>query len=199
MKKAIIGSGGFAREIRACILEEVIYFVEDNFYLQGSENCLPLSQFKPEVYEVVVAIADTNVRKRIVESLPKDTKYFTYIHPSAQILDSNNIVGEGSIICANCIVTTNVQIGKHCQLNLATTVGHDTKIGNYFTTSPGVHISGNCEISDLVTMGTGSVIKEKTKILCENVVVGMQAAVVKDTLESGVYVGVPCSKIMKKR
>lgn len=197
MKKAIIGSGSFAREIRACILDEVVYFVEDQFYSQGYKDCHPLSEFKPDIYEVVVAVADTNVRKRIVESLPKDTQYFTYIHNTAQILDNNIDIGEGSIICANCIITTNVVIGKHCHLNLATTVGHDTIIGNYFTSSPGVHISGNCEISNLVTMGTGSAIKEKTKILCENVTIGMQAAVVKDISEPGVYVGVPCNKMKK--
>ena len=198
MKKGIIGAGGFGREIywSLDLMERVgcKFFVDDEYYQQGNEKILPISKFNPEEYEVVVAVADPKFRKSIVESLPVETKYFTHIHPSVQIHAPDVEIGEGSIICAGTIITTNVKIGKHAHLNLLTTIGHDCEIGDYFTTAPGAKVSGNCKIYDCVYVGTNASIKQKLSIESFTTI-GSNAAVVKDIEEHGVYVGVPVKKI----
>lgn len=194
MKYALIGAGGFAREIQAAMQIPDIQFFVDDKYEDLDNNILGLSKFNPEEYMVAVAIGDPIVRYNIVQSLPKETKYFTFIDPTAQIHDDNVQVGEGSIICAGTIITTNVKLGKHTHLNLLTTIGHDTQIQDYFTTAPGAKISGNCTIGDCVYMGTNSSIKEKM-IICSRVTIGSNAAVVKHITKSGTYVGVPTKKI----
>jgi hypothetical protein len=65
----------------------------------------------------MIAIADSQVRSRIQKSLPEDTKYFSFIDPSAIFLDRNIVIGDGSFIGANCVITTNVKIGNHSILN----------------------------------------------------------------------------------
>lgn len=196
MKKAIIGAGGFAREIACCISEKITFFVNDEL-IHNFPKAVPLSRFNHQEYLTVVAIGNSALRKKVVEDiLPKETKYFTFIHPSAQILDSNIVIGEGTVVCANSILTTNVKIGKHCHLNLATTIGHDTVIGDYFTTAPGVHVSGNCIIEDCVYLGTNSSIREKIKIN-KNVTVGLNSGIVKDIFEEGIFVGTPGKRIEK--
>lgn len=187
MKKALIGSGGFAREIMAHMGIKLPCFVDDDFV---SGDDIPLSKFDPNEYEVLIAVGDPNVRYRIFEKLPKNTKFFTFIHHSAQILDSNIHIGDGSVICANCILTTNIKIGNHSHLNLLTTIGHDTTIGDFLTTAPGAKVSGNCEIGDRVYIGTNASIKQKIKI-CDDVVIGLNAGVVKNIDIKGTYVGVP--------
>ena len=198
MKKGIIGAGGFGREIywSLDLMERVDckFFVDDEYYQQGNEDILPISEFDPEEYEVIVAVADPKFRKSIVESLPIETKYFTHIHPSVQIHAPDVEIGEGSIICAGTIITTNVKIGKHAHLNLLTTIGHDCEIGDYFTTAPGAKISGNCKIYDCVYVGTNASIKQKLSIESFTTI-GSGAAVVKDIEEPGVYAGVPAKKI----
>jgi sugar O-acyltransferase (sialic acid O-acetyltransferase NeuD family) len=194
MKHALIGSGGFAREIRAAMKMPDIQFFVDDKYEDLDNNILGLSKFNPKEYMVAVAIGDPLVRYNIIQSLPKETKYFTFIDPTVQIHDDNVQVGEGSIICAGTIITTNVKLGKHTHLNLLTTIGHDTQIGDYFTTAPGSKISGNCTIGDCVYVGTNSSIKEKI-IVCSGVTIGSNATVVKHIVESGTYVGVPTKKI----
>lgn len=198
MKKGIIGAGGFGREVywSLSMMEQIntVFFVDDAYWDNSDEKILPLSLFEPDKYEVVVAIADSYHRERIVNALPKDTKFFTYIHPSAQIHGPDVFIGEGSIICAGTILTTNIKIGKHAHLNLITTIGHDNVIGDYFTTAPGTQISGNCTIGNKVYFGTRSCNRQKTKI-CDNVVIGMNAGVVNDITEPGVYVGTPAKKI----
>jgi len=132
----------------------------------------------------------------LIQRLSKETKYFTFIHDSVQILGNDFTIGEGSIVCAGCIITTNVSIGKHTHLNLQTTIGHDCRIGDFFTTAPGVKISGNCKIHDCVYIGTNASIKEKISIHSLSTI-GMNAGVVKNICEPGVYVGTPAKLINK--
>lgn len=195
MKKALIGAGGFAREIKTRI--GYLYmkcFVDDEYWQENSEYIFPLSQFDPTEYEVLIAVGNPKDRFDIVQKLPKETKYFTFIDPSAIIMDKNIEIGVGSIICAGTIITTNVKIGKHAHLNLQTTIGHDCEIGDYFTTAPGAKISGNCKIHDCIYIGTNASIREKISIHSFSTI-GMNAAVVKSIEEPGTYVGVPAIKI----
>ena len=197
MKKAIIGSGGMGRELLVQMLdnnsnEEVVFFVNDE-YPHDNVKILPLSTFNPYIYEVVVAVGDSFLREKIVKSLPTNTKFFTFIHKSVLIFDDIKI-GEGSVICAGSILTTNIKIGRHAQLNRATNISHDVMIGDFFTTAPNVHISGNCEIGNRVYIGCGSSSKEKIKI-CDDVIIGLNSGVVKNINDSGVYVGTPAVKI----
>lgn len=198
MKKGIIGAGGFGREVYWSLnpieRNNTVFFVEDEYWDGTDKKILPLSLFETNKYEIIVAIADSKHRQRIVESLPKKTKFFTHIHPTAQIQGEDVIIGEGGIICAGTIITTNVKIGKHAHINLITTIGHDCVIGDYFTTAPGVQISGNETIGNRVYFGTRSCIKQKLKV-CDDVTIGMNAGVTKDIIESGTYVGTPAKKI----
>jgi sugar O-acyltransferase (sialic acid O-acetyltransferase NeuD family) len=200
MKKAIIGAGGFAREVYWSLpliyRMDAKFFVNDEYWDNSDPLILPISQFDFEEYEVVVAIGNPKARFDVIQKLPKQTKYFTHIHPSVEILDPNIEIGEGSILCAGCILTTNIKIGKHAHLNLHTTVGHDCEIGDYFTTAPGVKISGNCKIHDCVYIGTNASIKEKTHIH-SLAIIGLNAGVVKHVEEPGVYIGTPA--IRKKK
>ena len=100
MKLALFGYGGHAREVACQIDQEVTFFVDDEY---ANNIAKPISEFNPEEYLMMVAVADSHDRKAIVDRLPKETKYFTYIHPSVHIMDDNIEVGEGSFIGANSI------------------------------------------------------------------------------------------------
>jgi sugar O-acyltransferase (sialic acid O-acetyltransferase NeuD family) len=191
MKKALVGYGGHAREVMAQMGVELTCFVDDQYVV---ENTLPLSDFDPNEYIVMIAVADSKSRFDIVQRLPKQTKYFTWIHPTALIMSDDITIGEGSFIGAYSILTTNIKIGKHAILNRGNHIGHDCEIGDYFSAMPGAIVSGNVKIYDCVYMGSNSSIREKLSIhsLCT---VGMNAGVVKNITEPGTYVGTPAKKI----
>ncbi|NTV84758.1 MAG: transferase, partial [Bacteroidales bacterium] len=153
----------------------------------------PLSSFNQREDKLVIAIGDPAARKKIADSLPPETEYFTLIHPSV-ILSPWVEIGEGSIIGAGCLFTSDIRIGKHAYINIGTTISHDCLIGDYFTSSPGVNISGNCTIGDCVFMGTNASVREKTTIV-DHVIIGMGAMVVKSISEPGTYFGIPAKKI----
>jgi sugar O-acyltransferase (sialic acid O-acetyltransferase NeuD family) len=196
--KAIFGFGGFASEVYAYIkpfYPDVIHFVDERYYSSGSPKLFSIKDFCPDEHELIIAVANPIYKQQIENKLPKETEYFSFIHESVIIANSDVIIGDGSIICPNCVLTTDIILGKHVHLNIGTTIGHNSRIGNYFTSAPAVNISGNCNIKDKVYFGTNSCIKEKIHV-CENVTIGMGACVSKNIDEEGTYVGVPARKIL---
>ena len=190
MKKVLIGNGGHAREVMAQMEVNLLRFVDDQYV---DEHTLPLSQFDPKKHIAMVAVADSRDRYDIIQRLPKETQFFTFIHPTALLMEDIEI-GEGSFIGAYSILTTNIKIGKHAILNRGNHIGHDCQIGNYFSAMPGAIVSGNVKIYDLVYMGNNSSIREKLLIHSLSTI-GMNSAVVKDIEEPGTYVGCPSEKI----
>jgi sugar O-acyltransferase (sialic acid O-acetyltransferase NeuD family) len=195
MKKALIGAGGFADEIKAHMCDfNMVCFVDDIYYTQNEKNIKPLLEFNPTEYEVLVAVGNPIDRLNIVNKLPKDTRYFSFIHNSVQILGNDVKIGNGSFIGGYSILTTNIQIGNHSMINRGCQIGHDSVMGNYLSMMPNSTISGNCKIGNNVYFGTNSSVKQKIQI-CDDVTIGLNAGVVKNINEPGVYAGVPAIKI----
>ena len=188
MKKALIGNGGHAREVMSQMDIELTRFVSDEYWKEGDSKLLPLSEFDSDKYVVIVAIANSKDRENVVKSLPEKTQYFTFIHPTAQIMSDDVIIGEGSFIGANSIITCNIKIGNHCLLNRGVHVGHDSVIGDYFSAMPGSVVSGNVTLGDKVYLGTNSSIREKITI-CNDVIIGLNTGIVKNIEISGTYIG----------
>ncbi|ADR20581.1 serine O-acetyltransferase [Marivirga tractuosa] len=209
MKKrnVIFGVGGFGREVLSCMLDSykgtgidisktTVFMDEDPKWINQTINGLKViskEEFNVKNDELIIAVGDPKTRQKIANSFPKETTYFSIIHPSA-IISPWTKIGKGAIITAGTIITCNIEIGDHCHLNLNTTIGHDCKIGNYFTTAPGVNISGNCIIEDNVYFGTASAIRQGINVV-NNVTIGMGCMVVKNIVESGVYIGNPAKKL----
>lgn len=195
LERVIIGAGGFAREVQAEVKkqygQECKMFVDDEYWKEG---LFKISDFNPTIYSAILAVGNPVDKKILLAKLPENTMFWNYISPNAYVGDLK--MGKGNFICAGVIITTNVVIGNHVHLNLQTTVGHDVIIGDFSTTAPSVNISGNVNIGSGVYLGTKSCIKEKISI-CDDVIVGLNAGVVNNIIESGIYVGTPAIKLNK--
>ena len=202
----IVGTGGFAREVlflidEIGIFDKVRAFIEpDHIWQEKWKDAkimdipvLPFSDVKPSMDKITIGVADPGLREKTTGQLDEGCEYMTLIHPHASVSRWTQL-GKGAIVTKGCIVTTQIEIGQHCQLNLNTTVGHDCRIGNFFTTAPSVNISGICNIGNGVYFGTGAGTKQGISI-CNNVIIGMGAMVVKNIEEAGTYVGIPATKV----
>jgi acetyltransferase-like isoleucine patch superfamily enzyme len=205
MKKiAWIGYGAFGREIFSNIkIPFDIFFHNNALYKENIDEiqrkynckCYDIKDFDKTKYSPLITVTNGIERKDLVTDMPTDTEFYTYVDKNTIIMDKNNIrIGEGSIICAGTILTTNLFLGRFTQLNLLTTVGHDTTMGDFCTTAPSVNISGNCKIGNNVYFGTQCAVKEKITIT-DNVIIGMYSGIIKNITESGTYVGSPGKRI----
>lgn len=200
-KLAIVGNGGFAREVAAWAKEsyfQIEHYVTDEYAVEGLKS-LECIDFERD--EVIVAVADCGVRQKLVQELEKlsnnTVQFATLIHPTA-IIGPNVEIGAGSIICAQCILTVDIFIGQQTQLNLQTTVGHGSWVGGYSTTAPKVAISGDVFIGIGTYLGTGAVVKEKLAVVSNTnvgIVIGANATVVKDITQPGIYIGTPAKPL----
>lgn len=204
MKLCIFGAGGFGKEVYWLAQQcgrEVDAFIEK----QAGGYCCgkPIedeSYFDPNKHQAVVAVGNPITRQKIIIPLVQQYGmgiFTSLISPSANIMSGSVDIGIGTIICANCILTCDITLGNFSQLNLATTIGHDTTTGDLFTTAPGVHVSGKVSVGHRVYLGTNASTVEHITIN-NDVTIGAGACVSKDIIESGTYVGVPARKLEKK-
>lgn len=209
MKKiAIIGAGGFGREV-VCLINAInekneewdfIGFFDDvknigyeNEYGKVLGRIKDLNSY-PESLAVVVAIAKPSAIEVIVKSITSPNIYFpNLIAPNAIFFDKNNIsLGRGNIISFGCSISCNVHIGNFNILNCCILVGHDTRIGDYNAIMPSTNISGNVTMGERNFLGVSSVILEKLTI-GNDTTIGANSLIFRNTKDKNTYIGNPAS------
>jgi len=207
-KLIIVGAGGFRREV-AWLAEQIhgeslkkVFAVDDRRYLVPEINNIPVCLLeeiqKEKDTHFVIAVGDPKLRHHLASNVSTHGFSATrLIHPRAEISRWVEI-GNGSIICAGVIITTNIKIGGHVHINLDCTIGHDVEISDFSTLSPGVHISGNVKIGSNVFIGTGANIINGTNnnplIIHDNAVIAAGACIIQDVESNTLVAGVPAVK-----
>jgi sugar O-acyltransferase (sialic acid O-acetyltransferase NeuD family) len=174
----IVGAGGFGREVLGLVRDinsanpvfDFLGYLDD-----GDVDAALLGRLGARVLggsarlteldvTYVIAIASASSRKAI-DGVARNSRRTaaTLCHPSAAI-GGDVRLGEGTIVCGQAQLTTNIQVGRHSVINLGCTVGHDVVIGERVTVHPGVHVSGGVVIGDGATLGTGSVVLPGVRI-----------------------------------
>jgi len=210
---AVYGASGFGREvawlINACGVYDVVCFIDDDMAKHESRlNDIPvmgLEQARKTFpgANVVSAVGVLETREIITKRAASTGFDFeTIIHPNVERSKWIEI-GIGTVICAGNILTTNIALGKHVQINLDCTVGHDVIIGDYSTLAPGVHVSGWVHFGKRVYVGTGAVIINGTQgkpiVIGNDAVIGAGACVTQSVSDGFTVVGVPARPIKKKK
>ena len=207
----IIGAGGVGREV-SLIIEKInklkatwnlIGFIDDNIngwnrIINGYQiiGGMDLLETLPLDTYVVIAIANYNVKKKIVNKINKKFKFATIIDPKVYIHDYMTI-GEGTIIYEGAIITANIQVGNHVIISPKCGIGHDSIIKDYVSLLWNVNVSGNDVIEEGVMMGSGSTIIQGKKI-GKGSIIGAGAVVIDDIDSFTTAVGVP-AKVVKER
>lgn len=211
----IIGAGGVGSET-AWIIEQInikkdewnlLGFIDDNKLLQGQSiigykvigNIEQLvntykSIKKEDRPYVVIAIANYNVKKDLVNKLKDMFNFATVIHPDVFVHISNSI-GEGCIIYPGVIMTVDIKIGNHVIVSPKCGIGHNSKVSDYVSLLWNVNVSGYDIIEEGSLIGSGATIIQN-KVIGKDSIVGAGSVVVKDIEANKTAVGVP-SKIIK--
>jgi sugar O-acyltransferase (sialic acid O-acetyltransferase NeuD family) len=213
---AIIGAGGFAREV-AWLIEDIsaatnpedsgyatVGFLVSDASRLGSSDSPILGDFSwlesNRVDALAMGIGTPAVRLKLAEELKGRFPHIAWpalVHPSVKWQRRTMHVGEGVIICAGNIATVNVRFEPFCVVNLSCTIGHEAVIGRGCVLNPTVNISGGVELGSGVLVGTGAQIMQYLKV-CDGARVGSGAVVNKDVDPGTTVVGIPAKELTRK-
>jgi sugar O-acyltransferase (sialic acid O-acetyltransferase NeuD family) len=200
----VFGAGGHGRELAWLAGEthpgrEVLHVVDEDVPEGGRLNGVPVHR-RDEVAlgpddEVVVALGHPEPRRRVADQLAAaGARFATLVHPRAE-LSPHVSIGEGSVVCAGTVVTTNVEIGRHVHVNVACSLSHDVRLASYATLSPGVHLAGAVHVGEGVFIGVGaSVINGRADApltIGDGAVVAAGACVTRSVEPGALVAGVP--------
>lgn len=147
---------------------------------------------KNETY-LVNALGSVDIprgRRDIFERFKKKGFTFaTVVHPSA-VIASDVELGEGAHVMAGAVIQSGSRIGINTIVNTHASVDHDCFIEDHVHLAPGVTLSGEVRVSNLVHVGTGAVVIQGITIGRESVI-GAGAVVVSDIPHESRVAGVP--------
>jgi len=205
-KIAIIGGGGFAKEII-----EVIEMNGDEVYgIFAKKNSLnypyhgylkELNEYKDRFDGVIIAIGAVNKegienRKKIIEFIKQNNiPLISVISPLATI--SKNVkIGKGVYIGHNVLVSVDVKLADNILINHNAVIGHDVVINENVSIGPLVFLGGGVEIEKNVMIGVGATIRQGLKIGVDSII-GMRSIVIKNIKPNSLTLQTP-SKIYKQ-
>lgn len=198
-KLLIIGAGGHGKVAADAAADmgkwESIGFLDDNPGLSSSLSLPVLGKSTEafrylEEYDIFVGIGNNRIRETMLTKLKEaDACIPVIIHPEA-VIGREVVIGEGSVILAGAVINCSTRIGRGCIVNTGATIDHDNVLEDYVHVSPGAHTGGTVCIGSCTWLGIGSTVNNNTTV-AGNCIIGAGAAVIKDILEEGTYVGVP--------
>ena len=210
----VYGASGFGKEVMPLVRQQFPTLARDSFvFIDDGQAGNSLNDYtvlsyqdflaKPSTHKAVtIAIANSQVREKLVKRLTEDQIQHLDIQASNTVILDEVSIGEGSLLCPFTCLTSNIKIGKFFHANIYSYVAHDCVIGDYVTFAPGVKCNGNIHIQDHAYIGTGAVIKqgtpEKPLVIGKGAIVGMGAVVTKSVPAGVTVVGNPARILEKK-
>ena len=199
MKKlAIIGASGHGKVIADIAVKneyKEIVFLDDNPKVQECAGFRVVGTLedidKYPDYDVIVAIGNASIRKKIHKKVGED-RLTTLIHPQS-VISRRVTIGKGTVVMAGAIVNSDTKIGEGCIINTGASVDHDCSIGDFVHVSVGAHVAGTVTVGNGTWVGAGATVSNNIEI-CEVCMIGAGALVIKNIKENGTLLGVPVTK-----
>ena len=148
--------------------------------------------FRSDDY-VVLGVSDPAWKERIWSMLHGRVSFFTYVAPNVT-LGKYNSIGKGSIICPNCVVTTNVKVGKFVTINNSTNIGHDVLIKDFASIMGHVTLTGRVRVGSLAYIGAAATVIPN-KNIGDGATVGAGSVVIRNVSNNVTVFGNPAKPI----
>lgn len=204
---AIVGAGGFGKEVAAILLKindhgpcwNLVGFFDDGIeegttiskygdVLGGIEK---LNDWKGSL-SVVFAIGSPKVLQLLVSKIANPQINFpNIIHPEVFFADKETLkMGQGNVVVRGCSFSVDVKVGDFNQFNSISALAHDVEVGSYNVFMPLTRVSGEVQIGDANVFGLNTLILQGLKI-GDRKRTGPGAVILTRPRKEGLYMGNP--------
>jgi sugar O-acyltransferase (sialic acid O-acetyltransferase NeuD family) len=206
-KILIIGASGLAREVLALThsgSSYVVFGVLDDGWADMADSFagVPVLGSIERAIEYIdvkllVCVGSGAAREKIVERLAVlgvgPSAYTTVIDPSVSN-HGNCLIGAGSIVLANTVLTTDVSVGSHVVIMPNVTLTHGNDVDDFATIAAGVSLGGDVRIGRGAYIGMNASVRQRVNVGNYSVL-GMGAALLTPLPDHEVWVGVPARRL----
>jgi sugar O-acyltransferase (sialic acid O-acetyltransferase NeuD family) len=204
----LLGAGGLARETLVAVRARPgswrpIGVLDDDPAHHGADvDGVPVIGATDRVHDfpdaaVVPCVASSrrpDARLRLVARLGLPSgRWATVVHPAASIAPGT-VLGEGSVVLANVVVTAPITIGRYLSAMPHVLLTHDDELADGVTLAGRATLAGGVRVGAGAYLGQGSMVREGVTIGA-GAVIGMGSAVLSDVPDGQTWAGVPARKL----
>jgi len=212
---AILGAGGFAREVawlirdinRAKLSYEFLGYVVSDLSRLGERNSCSevlgdyawIERNRTRIDAVAIGIGDPGCRLKVateIEARFPDLAWPSLVHPTVQLDCASANIARGVLLCAGVIGTVNITLDAYAKVDVACTLGHEACLGKGSALNPAVNIAGGVIVGDVVLVGVGAQILQYVRV-GDGATVGAGAVVTKDVSPGETVVGIPAKPLKR--
>lgn len=201
---AILGAGGHGRvvaDIAHAVGWNEIDFYDDAWTAGAPEspakligNTESLLSRVSEYGGCIVAVGNNDIRKQRQAQLEAAGAILVNLVSPSATLSRTAVLGTGVVLMPGAVVNAGAVLGKGVIINTLASVDHDCNVGDFCHISPGAHLGGGVSVGGKTWIGIGAVVREYLTI-GSDVVVGANAAVIKNVDSGKRVVGVPATEL----
>ncbi len=158
-----------------------------------------IGDHQPKQDEVFIpAIGNTSFKLKGAELLEsRGAQFVNLIHPTALIAPDAHL-GKGIFVFTNCVVSVGARLEDFVTLNAFVLVGHDAVIGRGCNLNPATMVTGNVKLGRGVMMATHTSISPRNEV-GDFATVGAGSAAISSIPEGVTVLGVPARLIAPSR
>ena len=201
----IVGAKGFAKEVLEVMhennhLQNLVFYDDVNLdapdllfdTFRVLKNTKQASHyFKTVDNRFTIGIGNPLLRKKMYDRCTAlGGELSTIVSPRATVGSYDVVIGTGSVVLPQAILSNSVSIGMGCIVYYSSIITHDCVIGDFVEISPNAILLGRSSVGSYSRIGANATVLPDIKI-GQNVIVGAGAIVTKDVPDDCVVVGNP--------
>ena len=202
---ALVAASGLAREVleveRAIGRYRRFLLVDDDpglweTWIDGVPVVGPVEQAASlEDSDLLVCAGRGSTRRGLVRRLAAlgvtPGRYTQCWHPELR-LPPTCVIGAGSILLGQVVLTTGVRLSQHVVAMPHVTLTHDDVVHDYATLCAGVSLGGHVTVGEAAYLGMNSSVREHVRV-GRGATLGMGATLLRDQHDGETWYGVPAA------
>ncbi len=148
--------------------------------------------------KVIIANGEPAVRQSIFNELHSKGLSFDTLIDNTALVSPSAYIGEGSIICDFCSISSDVLINENVLVNRQSIIGHDIQVGKHAVISSTVNLGGAVRVGDGAYVAMGAQVREGLNIGSFSII-SMGSIVQRDVPNDIIVMGNPARAILKNK